>query len=183
MLGYSDSNRTAASSLGMGAHKADQTGRRVERTALRLRLFTPAAARLSRRRAESRRDPGQPVARWQRGRVSITEQGEIISSKYPMPKSPCISRRSPPQRWKQAAAAADDAAADYLGTMEELSSLAYAAYRALVYETTASSTTSGVDRHQRDCDADIAAGQPPQSTRRIEDLRAIPWVSAGRSAG
>ncbi len=68
--------------------------------------------------------------------------------------------------------------AHYIEVMEELSRHAYRAYRALVYET------EGFDRYFRDSTvleeiATLNIGSRPasrSSRRRIEDLRAIPWV-------
>src|SRR5207237_7388035 len=68
--------------------------------------------------------------------------------------------------------------ADYLSVMEELSAHAFGAYRELVYET------KDFDRYFRESTvldeiATLNIGSRPASRsdkRRIEDLRAIPWV-------
>jgi phosphoenolpyruvate carboxylase len=68
--------------------------------------------------------------------------------------------------------------AEYLEAMEALSSLAYRAYRGLVYET------EGFERYFWESTvigeiANLNIGSRPASrtnSRRIEDLRAIPWV-------
>src|SRR5260370_27701622 len=72
------------------------------------------------------------------GQIRITEQGEIISSKYSNPE---VGRNN----LEILAAATLEASllqpkhsaprAEYLQAMEELSALAYKAYRGLVYET------------------------------------------------
>jgi phosphoenolpyruvate carboxylase len=114
-----------------------------------------------------------------RGQIRLTEQGEVINAKY---ANPDIGRRNletlmaadleatlladgerPPQQFLDAAA--------------ELSRLSMAAYRALVYETPgfvdyfyASTPITEI--------AELNIGSRPASrkaTRKIEDLRAIPW--------
>src|SRR5262249_54486530 len=67
---------------------------------------------------------------------------------------------------------------EYLAAMDDLSSHAYHAYRSLVYET------EGFERYFRESTvigeiANLNIGSRPASrtgSRRIEDLRAIPWV-------
>jgi phosphoenolpyruvate carboxylase len=115
------------------------------------------------------------------GRIRITEQGEIIASKYSNPE---VGRRN----LEILAAASLEATllhghgsarreAD-LAAMAELSEAAYIAYRAFVYET------EGFEEYfwQSTVITEIATlniGSRPASrkkTRSIEDLRAIPWV-------
>ncbi|MDQ4059548.1 MAG: phosphoenolpyruvate carboxylase, partial [Pseudomonadota bacterium] len=115
------------------------------------------------------------------GAIRITEQGEVIAGKYSNPE---VGRRN----LEILAAASleatllqpDQAAPrdEYLETMEELSEHAYRAYRSLVYET------EGFERYFWDSTvigeiANLNIGSRPASrtnSRRIEDLRAIPWV-------
>src|SRR6478752_484277 len=67
---------------------------------------------------------------------------------------------------------------EYLAAMEELSANAFNAYRRLVYET------EGFERYFREATvigeiANLNIGSRPASrtgSKRIEDLRAIPWV-------
>jgi phosphoenolpyruvate carboxylase len=115
------------------------------------------------------------------GQIRITEQGEIISSKYSNAE---VGRRNLEilvAATLEASLLQPQQAAprpDYLGAMEELSALAFAAYRNLVYET------DGFQEYfwQSTVISEIATlniGSRPASrkqTRRIEDLRAIPWV-------
>jgi phosphoenolpyruvate carboxylase len=115
------------------------------------------------------------------GQIRITEQGEIISSKYSNAE---VGRNN----LEILAAATLEASLlqprqsapspEYLDTMESLSSRAFTAYRDLVYETPgfedyfwASTVINEIST--------LNIGSRPASrkkTRRIEDLRAIPWV-------
>ena len=116
-----------------------------------------------------------------RGQIRITEQGEIISSKYSNTDT-CrrnlniliaatlestlldAKRPAPP--------------AEFLASMQDLSDKAFKAYRALVYETPGfvdyfwgSTVINEIGT--------LNLGSRPASrkkTRSIEDLRAIPWV-------
>ncbi|EXI75036.1 MAG: Phosphoenolpyruvate carboxylase [Candidatus Accumulibacter sp. SK-11] len=115
------------------------------------------------------------------GRLRITEQGEVIASKYSNPE---LGRRNleivaAAVLEATLVASADPAPrADYLETMEALSQSAHRAYRGLVYET------EGFERYfwESTVIAEIAhlnLGSRPASRRKttaIEDLRAIPWV-------
>ena len=115
------------------------------------------------------------------GQIRITEQGEVIASKY---SDPDIGRRNLETLVAATfeATLLDSAAgverAAYLEVMQEMSATAFTAYRGLVYETpgfvqffrTATPITEIADLH---------VGSRPASrkkTDRIEDLRAIPWV-------
>ena len=115
------------------------------------------------------------------GQIRITEQGEIISSKYSNAE---VGRNN----LEILAAATLEASllqprqsapsGDYLKAMEQLSAHAFKAYRGLVYETEgfadyfwASTVITEI--------ATLNIGSRPASrkkTREIEDLRAIPWV-------
>ncbi len=114
-----------------------------------------------------------------RGQIRLTEQGEVINAKY---ANPDIGRRN-----LETLMAADLEATllsdgqrppqEFLDAAAELSRLSMAAYRALVYETPgfvdyfyASTPITEI--------AELNIGSRPASrkaTRRIEDLRAIPW--------
>jgi len=113
--------------------------------------------------------------------IRITEQGEVIASKYSDPE---IGRRN----LETLVAATLEAtlfgareshgAPVYHEVMDELSSSAFSAYRKLVYET-----PGFVDFFRTATPiaeiADLHVGSRPAARRkstRIEDLRAIPWV-------
>ncbi|MFL6810380.1 MAG: phosphoenolpyruvate carboxylase [Bradyrhizobium canariense] len=183
MLGYSDSNKDGGFvTSGWELYKAEIGLVDVfERHGVRLRLFHGRGGSVGRGGGPSYdaiiAQPGGAV----NGQIRITEQGEIISSKYSnaevgrnnleilaaatLEASLLHPRQSAPRR-------------EYLTAMDELSNLAFKAYRGLVYETDgfvdyfwASTVINEI--------ATLNIGSRPASrkkTRAIEDLRAIPWV-------
>ena len=115
------------------------------------------------------------------GQIRITEQGEIISSKYSNPEVGRRNLETLVSATLEATLLQDESPAPdpaFLETMEELSQSAYAAYRGLVYET------EGFERYfwASTVITEIASlniGSRPASRKKttaIEDLRAIPWV-------
>ncbi len=114
-----------------------------------------------------------------RGQIRLTEQGEVIGSKYANPE---IGRRNLEtlvaatleatllQRAKPAKPA-------FLQAAAELSSASMAAYRHLVYETPGFTEYFFQATPIREI-AELNIGSRPASrkaTQKIEDLRAIPW--------
>ncbi|MFI5002247.1 MAG: phosphoenolpyruvate carboxylase, partial [Reyranellales bacterium] len=183
MLGYSDSNKdggylTSTWELYKAELVLIDTFRRHE---VGLRLFHGRGGSVGRGGGPSYEAIlAQPPGAVQ-GAIRITEQGEVIAGKYSNAE---VGRRN----LETLAAATLEATlleadrppppADYLAVMEELSAHAYGAYRDLVYET------EGFDRYFRESTvldeiASLNIGSRPASRsdkRRIEDLRAIPWV-------
>jgi len=183
MLGYSDSNKDGGFvTSGWELYKAEIGLVEVfERHQVRLRLFHGRGGSVGRGGGPSYdailAQPGGAV----NGQIRITEQGEIISSKYSNAE---VGRNN----LEILAAATLEASLlqprqsapslEYLDAMESLSSRAFAAYRNLVYETPgfedyfwASTVINEIST--------LNIGSRPASrkkTRRIEDLRAIPWV-------
>ena len=183
MLGYSDSNKDGGFvTSGWELYKAEIGLVEVfERHHVRLRLFHGRGGSVGRGGGPSYdaiiAQPGGAV----NGQIRITEQGEIIFSKYAnaevgldnleilaaatLETSLLQPRQSAPR-------------AEYLEAMERLSAHAFKAYRGLVYETEgfadyfwASTVITEI--------ATLNIGSRPASrkkTRAIEDLRAIPWV-------
>ena len=114
-----------------------------------------------------------------RGQIRLTEQGEVIASKYANPE---IGRRNletlvaatleatllhPPSRRRKA----------FLEAAAKLSQASMAAYRALVYETPGFADYFFIATPIREI-AELNIGSRPASrkaTRAIEDLRAMPW--------
>jgi phosphoenolpyruvate carboxylase len=183
MLGYSDSNKDGGFlTSGWELYKAEialvEVFRRHE---VGLRLFHGRGGSVGRGGGPSYQAIlAQPAGAVQ-GAIRITEQGEVIASKYSNPE---LGRRN----LEILAAATLEATLlqpqtaqtgpEYLEAMEYLSAEAYRAYRSLVYET------DGFDRFFRESTvigeiANLNIGSRPSSRRasaRIEDLRAIPWV-------
>ncbi|HET9699560.1 MAG TPA: phosphoenolpyruvate carboxylase [Burkholderiales bacterium] len=184
MLGYSDSNKdggflTSAWEL----YKAENTLHAVcARHGLGLRLFHGRGGSVGRGGGPSHEAilarPAGTVA----GRIRITEQGEVIRSKYANPELGRRNLEALAAATFEASLAGGVAAPPADGpwgqAMEALSAAALAAYRALVYET------PGFERFFREATviqeiADLNIGSRPSSRKpssRIEDLRAIPWV-------
>ena len=183
MLGYSDSNKDGGFvTSGWELYKAEIGLVEVfKRHGGRIRLFHGRGGSVGRGGGPSYdailAQPGGAV----RGQIRITEQGEIISSKYSNPE---VGRRNleilaaatlEASLLEEEVAAPDPA---YLSAMEQLSLSAYKAYRGLVYET------EGFERYFWSSTviteiATLNIGSRPASrkkTTRIEDLRAIPWV-------
>src|SRR5579871_5059346 len=183
MLGYSDSNKDGGFvTSGWELYKAEiELVSVFERHHVRLRLFHGRGGSVGRGGGPSYdaiiAQPGGAV----NGQIRITEQGEIISSKYAnadvgldnlevlaaatLEASLLQPQQSAPKK-------------EYLDAMEQLSAHAFKAYRGLVYETEgfadyfwASTVITEI--------ATLNIGSRPASrkkTREIEDLRAIPWV-------
>jgi phosphoenolpyruvate carboxylase len=183
MLGYSDSNKDGGFvTSGWELYKAEIGLVEIfERHGVRLRLFHGRGGSVGRGGGPSYdaiiAQPGGAV----NGQIRITEQGEIITSKYSNAE---VGRNN----LEILAAATLQASLlhprqpapkqDYLVAMDQLSELAFKAYRGLVYETDgfveyfwASTVINEI--------ATLNIGSRPASrkkTRAIEDLRAIPWV-------
>lgn len=183
MLGYSDSNKDGGFvTSGWELYKAEiQLVDVFARHGVRLRLFHGRGGSVGRGGGPSHdailAQPGGAVD----GQIRITEQGETIFSKYANPEVgrsnlEILTAGTLEASLLQPRESAPRAA--YLEAMEEFSALAYAAYRGLVYETEgfvdyfwASTVIAEI--------ATLNIGSRPASrstTRRIEDLRAIPWV-------
>ena len=183
MLGYSDSNKDGGFvTSGWELYKAEIGLVEVfRRHGVRIRLFHGRGGSVGRGGGPSYdailAQPGGAV----QGQIRITEQGEIISSKY---SNPDVGRRNLEtlaSATLEATLLQDESPAPdpaFLETMEELSLSAYNSYRGLVYET------DGFERYfwASTVITEIASlniGSRPASRKKttaIGDLRAIPWV-------
>jgi phosphoenolpyruvate carboxylase len=183
MLGYSDSNKDGGFlTSGWELFKAEQALVEVfARHGIRLRLFHGRGGSVGRGGGPTYEAVlAQPAGAVQ-GQIRVTEQGEVIAAKY---GNPAIGRRNLetlvaatfeatllPER-------GDAPRATFLQAMDELSELAFRAYRKLVYET------PGFEQYFWESTviseiADLNIGSRPASRKKstsIEDLRAIPWV-------
>ena len=183
MLGYSDSNKDGGFvTSGWELYKAEIGLVEVFRKhGVRIRLFHGRGGSVGRGGGPSYEailaQPGGAV----QGQIRITEQGEIISSKYSNPEVGRRNLETLASATLEATLLQDESPAPdpaFLETMEELSLSAFTAYRGLVYET------EGFERYFWSSTviteiASLNIGSRPASrkkTQAIEDLRAIPWV-------
>ena len=118
------------------------------------------------------------------GQIRLTEQGEIIASKYANPENgrrnleTLLAATLEATLLPQAHGAEVQSAPDFITAMEEISASAHRAYRDLVYETPGFTDYFFQSTPIQEI-AELNIGSRPTSrkaTGRIEDLRAIPWV-------
>lgn len=184
MLGYSDSNKDGGYiTANWELYKAELELVQVfEKHDVELRLFHGRGGTVGRGGGPSydailAQPPGSV-----NGQIRITEQGEVISSKYSNPE---IGRRNLETLIAATMEAtllhhhgADSTMPEYHRIMEELSLDAFAAYRKLVYETPGFTDYFFTATPIREI-AELNIGSRPSARKpsnRIEDLRAIPWV-------
>ena len=181
MIGYSDSNKDVGFVAANWALYQAQRALRdlMPRYGVELRLFHGRGGAIGRgggpaNQAILAQPPGSVGTQ-----IKITEQGEVISDRYGLPKlahrhleqvanavllAGFAPRADPPPPWEQA--------------LEQLAAIARRHYRALVYEHPAFlryfHTATPIAEISR-----LKIGSRPASRKnsgRIEDLRAIPWV-------
>ncbi|MGE0557382.1 MAG: phosphoenolpyruvate carboxylase [Burkholderiales bacterium] len=184
MLGYSDSNKDGGFlTANCALYKAEVDLVKVfVRHGVKLRLFHGRGGTVGRGGGPSyqailAQPPGSV-----NGQIRITEQGEVIASKY---ADPVIGRRNLETLVAATLEASlldrddqEDEAASFYSVLEQLSRDAFQAYRGLAYET------PGFDRFFREATpiaelAELQIGSRPTSrknTFNINDIRAIPWV-------
>jgi phosphoenolpyruvate carboxylase len=183
MLGYSDSNKDGGFlTSGWELYKA-QTALigLFKLQGVKLRLFHGRGGTVGRGGGPSYEAIlAQPSGAVQ-GQLRMTEQGEIISSKY---SNPDLGRRN----LEILAAATLEAtllqentplpSAEYLSAMDELSNTAFEAYQDLVYKTDGFEDYFWSSTVINEIATLHIGSRPPsrKETRKIEDLRAIPWV-------
>jgi len=184
MLGYSDSNKDGGYlTANWELYKAELELVQVfAKHGVELRLFHGRGGTVGRGGGPSydailAQPPGSV-----NGQIRITEQGEVISSKYSNPE---VGRRNLETLIAATLEAtllhhhgADSAMPEYHRIMEELSLDAFTAYRKLVYETPGFTEFFFTATPIREI-AELNIGSRPSSRKasdRIEDLRAIPWV-------
>lgn len=183
MLGYSDSNKDGGYiTSGWELYKAEiKLIELFRKHGIKLRLFHGRGGTVGRGGGPSYdailAQPNGAV----NGHLRLTEQGEIISSKYTNPE---LGRRN----LEILAAATLEASLvqkerpepdpAFLAVMDEISQSAFETYRALIYET-----PNFVDYFWNSTVineiAGLNIGSRPASrkkTRAVENLRAIPWV-------
>ncbi|HRQ80721.1 MAG TPA: phosphoenolpyruvate carboxylase, partial [Azospirillaceae bacterium] len=184
MLGYSDSNKDGGFlTSGWELYKSEiELTKLFTRFGVRLRLFHGRGGSVGRGGGPAYQAILAQPAGAVSGQIRITEQGEVIASKYGDRQ---IGRRN----LEVLAAATLEAtlldlenhvepAEAFYPALDRLSQLAFEAYRGLVYDT------PGFKRYFREATpiseiATLNIGSRPASrtkSDRIEDLRAIPWV-------
>jgi phosphoenolpyruvate carboxylase len=186
MLGYSDSNKDGGiftsnwelyrAELALVA-LFDQLGR--EFRPVRLRMFHGRGGTVGRGGGPSYQAILAQPHGTVRGQIRLTEQGEVIGSKY---SNPDIGRRNLETLVAATLEASllpppADVPEAFLQAAQTLSNDSMAAYRALVYETPGFDTYFFQATPIREI-AELNIGSRPASrkaTQRIEDLRAIPW--------
>ncbi len=184
MLGYSDSNKDGGYvTANWSLYLAELDLVRVFADhRIRLRLFHGRGGTVGRGGGPSYEailaQPAGSVA----GTMRITEQGEIIASKYSDAELGRHNLETLLGAVLEASlvegASCDPAEQRWHAVMQELSDTGYAAYRALVYEDPDFAAYFHATTPISDI-AELNIGSRPASrtgSRRIEDLRAIPWV-------
>jgi phosphoenolpyruvate carboxylase len=186
MLGYSDSNKDGGFlTSNWELYKAEvQLVEVFRRHNVKLRLFHGRGGTVGRGGGPSYQAIlAQPAGSVQ-GQIRITEQGEVIASKY---SDPNIGRRNletlvaatmEATLLRRSGSVHDQTEAGWRETMDMLSAEAYAAYRDLVYQTPGFVTFFRTATPITEI-AELNVGSRPASRKksdRIEDLRAIPWV-------
>ncbi len=183
MLGYSDSNKDGGfMTSGWSLYQAENALVDVfKKHGVALRLFHGRGGSVGRGGGPSYQAIlAQPQGAVQ-GRIRITEQGEVIASKYANPE---LGRRNLEILASATLEATllphehDDPRPEFIEAMQFLSAEAFKAYRNIVYET------PGFEQYfwQSTVISEISAlniGSRPASRKKttaIEDLRAIPWV-------
>jgi phosphoenolpyruvate carboxylase len=184
MLGYSDSNKDGGYlTANWELYKAEVELVKVfAKHGIEMRLFHGRGGTVGRGGGPSydailAQPPGSV-----NGQIRITEQGEVISSKYSNPE---IGRRNLETLIAATMEAtllhhhgADSTMPEYHRIMEALSRDAFTAYRKLVYETPGFTEYFFSATPIREI-AELNIGSRPSARKasdRIEDLRAIPWV-------
>ncbi|VTU33430.1 phosphoenolpyruvate carboxylase [Variovorax sp. RA8] len=187
MLGYSDSNKDGGIfTSNWELYRAgtalvalfDELNKKAG-TAIRLRMFHGRGGTVGRGGGPSYQAILAQPPGTVRGQIRLTEQGEVIGSKYANRE---IGRRNLETLVAATLEAtllpsAKAAPAAFLAAADELSAASMAAYRALVYETPGFGDYFFSATPIREI-AELNIGSRPASrnpSRQIEDLRAVPW--------
>ena len=187
MLGYSDSNKDGGIftsnwelyRAGMALVKLFDEMNAGREDKIRLRMFHGRGGTVGRGGGPSYQAILAQPPGTVRGQLRLTEQGEVIGSKYANRE---IGRRNLETLVAATLEAtflapAKAAPANFIATAETLSRASMAAYRALVYETPGFVDYFFGSTPIREI-AELNIGSRPASRnpqRNIEDLRAVPW--------
>ena len=188
MLGYSDSNKDGGIfTSNWELYRAeialvalfDELSQGVGATPIRLRMFHGRGGTVGRGGGPSYQAILAQPPGTVRGQIRLTEQGEVIASKYANPE---IGRRNLETLVAATLEATllqptKPATPAFLSAAAQLSQDSMAAYRALVYETPGFTDYFFNSTPIREV-AELNIGSRPASrkpSQKIEDLRAIPW--------
>lgn len=185
MLGYSDSNKDGGIfTSNWELYQAELALVELfdglqEQFGLRLRMFHGRGGTVGRGGGPSYQAILAQPPGTVRGQIRLTEQGEVIASKY---ANPDIGRRNLETLVAATLEATllqptKSATKAFLQTAEQLSQSSMGAYRKLVYETAGFADYFFSATPIREI-AELNIGSRPASrkaTQAIEDLRAIPW--------
>ncbi|MEY4757593.1 MAG: hypothetical protein RJA34_2491 [Pseudomonadota bacterium] len=202
MLGYSDSNKDGGIftsnwelyraeialvdlfddlAVQINAAAASQPGKegQAQARAIQLRMFHGRGGTVGRGGGPSYQAILAQPPGTVRGQIRLTEQGEVIGSKYANPE---IGRRNLETLVAATLEATllqptKTAPGEFLEAAADLSQASMGAYRALVYETAGFTDYFFSSTPIREI-AELNIGSRPASrkaTQKIEDLRAIPW--------
>ncbi|GAA3992710.1 phosphoenolpyruvate carboxylase [Comamonas faecalis] len=188
MLGYSDSNKDGGIfTSNWELYRAeialvalfDEVNARNSGQDIRLRMFHGRGGTVGRGGGPSYQAILAQPPGTVRGQIRLTEQGEVIASKYANPE---IGRRNLETLVAATLEATllqptKPATPAFLAAAEQLSRASMAAYRALVYDTPGFTDYFFSATPIREI-AELNIGSRPASrkaSQKIEDLRAIPW--------
>ncbi len=185
MLGYSDSNKDGGVfTSSWELYRAEIAlvalfERLKQRTPITLRLFHGRGGTVGRGGGPSYQAILAQPPGTVNGQIRLTEQGEVIASKYAHPE---IGRRNLETLVAATLEATllhptKSAPKSFLEAAQALSDASFQAYRGLVYETPGFADYFFAATPIREI-AELNIGSRPASrkaTRAIEDLRAIPW--------
>ena len=184
MIGYSDSNKDGGYLTSNWAlfQAQQRLAALADSHGVRLRLFHGRGGSVGRGggpayEAIVAQPPGSV-----RGQIRITEQGEMVAAKYAQPASARRNLETLLAATIEASAGIDDPlgddAARFAEVMDELSATAHHGYRSLVFGDDDFAGFFAAITPITEI-ATLNIGSRPASrtgSRRIEDLRAIPWV-------
>ncbi len=186
MLGYSDSNKDGGyTTSNWELYKAEkQLVKLFNEMGVKLRLFHGRGGTVGRGGGPTYEAILAQPHGTVNGQIRLTEQGEMIASKFAhaeigsrnlelLVAATLEASLMPEDKNKKYA----DKMHDFETALEEISELAYQAYRHLVYETPGFTDYFFQSTPIAEI-AELNIGSRPasrKSSRRIEDLRAIPW--------
>ena len=183
MLGYSDSNKDCGYiTANWALFKAQETISRVCREAgVEVTLFHGRGGSIARGGGPAAKAILAQPAGLRDGRIRVTEQGEVLSTRY---HDPDLAHRILEQMAYgvmlgiHAAGSADSAPQEWRDTMEEMSREGFGAYKALVHDDPEFLVfwrqATPIDEI-----SNLKLGSRPtyrRATQSVSDLRAIPWV-------